>query len=158
MAAEQGEPAHGLITVAPLVDTNPGYAVDAWGENIDSLGLTPLRLLGELRRLFESNLADRNHWRYNPSRMPSWVIQTLPETVMVLATLDPLYKSQMKFWSHLNAEGIKVHWLAVDGLHMVKDMDQVTEAGRQVRQYVKQKHGLWTKRATVTCIGDLMCL
>ena len=49
-AAEYKIPVYGLILVVPVPDTNPSYAEDTWGEIMDSLSLTPLRLLGELNR------------------------------------------------------------------------------------------------------------
>ena len=61
---------------------------------------------------------------------------------MVLVTLDPLYKSQIEFRNRLSAQGVKVECLEVVGLHMVKDLDLVTEAGRSVRRYVRNMHRL----------------
>jgi acetyl esterase/lipase len=71
--------------------------------------------------------------------MPDKVVRMLPRTIMVFATLDILYKSQVEFKNRLQAQGVEVGCMVVDGLHQVKDMDQVTEAGRAVRQYVTQK-------------------
>lgn len=63
----------------------------------------------------------------------------LPSTIMVFAKLDILYKWQVEFKNRLEALGVVVSWKEVDGLHQVKDMDQVTEAGREVRRYISQK-------------------
>ena len=148
MVAHTGEPAYGLMLIVPVPDTDPGYADDRWGENIDALGLTPLRLLSELRKLFGRYLSDRTDWIYNPSCVPSHVFRNLPTTTMVLATLDPLYQSQVRFRDRLVAESVNVECLEVNGLHMAKDLDEVTEAGRQVRQWMREKHGVWKRRTT----------
>lgn len=66
---------------------------------------------------------------------------------MVLATLDILYKSQVEFKDRLQAQGVEVGWMEVDGLHQVKDMDKVTEAGRAVREYIKQQSIEFAKQA-----------
>jgi hypothetical protein len=43
------------------------------------------------------------------------------------------------FRSRLQAQGVLMDWKDFNGLHQVKDMDQVTDAGRAVRQYISQK-------------------
>jgi hypothetical protein len=52
-----------------------------------------------------------------------------------------------EFKNRVQAQGVKVGWMEVDGLHQVKDMDQVTEAGRTVRQYVKEMSSEFVKHA-----------
>lgn len=138
ITAQNGEPAYGLITLVPLTDTDPDLTDKPWGENQNSLGLTPDRLLGDLKTTFEEKHPDsRDHWHSNPCKMSDEAIRLLPSTIMVVAKLDILYRSQTKFKNRLQAQGVEVDWLEVDGLHYVKDMDKVTEAGRAVRQYIK---------------------
>ena len=119
--------------------THPDLANNPWGENESILGLTPDRLLADLKTAFEGEQPGcRDHWHNNPDRMLDEVVAVLPKTTMVLARLDTLYKSQIQFGRRLRDQGLEVDWLEVDGLHYVKDMDKVTEAGRAVRQYVKR--------------------
>lgn len=140
VAARNEEPAYGLIGLVPLVDTDPDLADDPWGDNEGTIGLTPDRLLGDLRTAFEGQHLDcRDHWHSNPCRMPDEVVRVLPRTVIVLATLDILHKSQVEFKDRLQAQGVEVDCLEVVGLHQVKDMDQVIEAGRRVRKFIKEK-------------------
>jgi acetyl esterase/lipase len=63
----------------------------------------------------------------------------LPPTIMVFASLDILYKSGLKFKDRLQAQSVAVSWMEANGLHQMKDMDRMTGAGREVRQYVTQK-------------------
>jgi hypothetical protein len=44
--------------------------------------------------------------------------------------------------------------MEADGLHQVKDMDQVTEAGREVRQYITQKSTEFVKHAKCFAGGN----
>jgi hypothetical protein len=88
------------------------------GENESTLGLTPNRLLDDLKTTFEGKHPDcRNHWHNNPCKMPDEVVRKLPSTIMVFATLDILYKSQVTFKDRLQAQDMKVGWMEVDGLH-----------------------------------------
>jgi acetyl esterase/lipase len=86
--------------------------------------------------------------------MPDEVVRVLPSTTMVFATLDILYKSQVEFKNRLQAQGVEVGWKEVDGLHQVKDMDQVTGAGRAVRQYVTQESIKFVKDAKYSTGGN----
>ena len=140
ITARNAEPVCGLITLVPLTNTDPHLADDPWGENETTIGLTPDQLLGELRLAFEGEHPDyRDHWHSNPWKMPDEVVRMLPTVIMVSAKLDILYQSQVAFKNRLQAQGVKVDWRAFDGLHQVKDIDQVTEAGCAVRQHVTQK-------------------
>ncbi len=133
-------PAYGLIGLVPLIDTDPDLAKDPWGDNESTVGLTPDRLLGDLRTVFEAEYPGcRDHWHSNPSKMPDEVIRMLPRTFMVSAKLDILYQSQVELSNRLQAQRVEVDCPEVVGLHQVKDMDQVTEAGRRVRRYIKEK-------------------
>jgi len=139
IAGRNNEPAYGLIGIVPLIVTNPDLADDPWGENDNTLGLTPDRLMGDLQTAFQGQEPDcRDHWHHNPSQLPDDIIKELPKTTMVFAKLDILYKTQVEFGRRLKDQGVEVDWLEVDGLHYVKDMDKVTEAGRAVRQYIKR--------------------
>ena len=80
--------------------------------------------------------------------MPDEVIRMLPRTFMVSATLDILYQSQVEFSNRLRAQGVEVDCLEVVGLHQVKDMAQVTEAGRRVKGYIKEKSIEFVELAT----------
>ena len=125
--------------LVPLVNTDPSRTSDPWGENAGTIGLTQEQLLRDLSTAFESKHPDsREHWHSNPCKMPSEVMRLLPHSHIVIAKLDILYLSQVAFKNRLQAEGVKLHAIEVDGLHQVKDMDQETEAGRQVRDYGKQ--------------------
>ena len=143
-----------MIALVPLINTDLDLADNSWGENESTLGLTPDRLLGDLKTTFEGRHPDyRNHWHSNPYKMPDEIIRMLPKTIMVFATLDILYKSQVEFKNRLQAQGVEVDWIEVDGLHYVKDMDQVTKAGRAVRQYITQKSTEFMKHAKCSTDG-----
>ena len=149
IAAESGEPAFGLIALVPLIQTDPDLADNPWGENESTLGLTPDRLLSDLKTTFDGKYPDcRDHWHSNPYKMSDEVVRMLPSpTIMVFAALDILYESDVEFKNRLQANGVKVSWMKANGLHQVKDMDQVTEAGRKVRQYATQKSIEFVERA-----------
>ena len=137
-----------MINLVPLVDTEPDLSDNPWGENEKTPGLRPNRLLDDLKTLFEGEHPDfRKNWHFNPFKMPDEVVKELPRTIMVFGTLDILYKSQVKFKNRLQAQGVEVDCMEVDGLHQVKDMDQVTEAGRKVWQYVTQQSVNFVKSA-----------
>ena len=126
--------------MVPLVTTFPDFKGDPWGGNGNTLGLTPDQLLNDLRAVFEGEFPDcRDDWHSDPHKMPDKVMRLLPQSVMVFAKLDILYDSQITFTRRLLAQAVHVDWIEVPGLHQVKDMDRVTEAGRTVRQYIRQK-------------------
>jgi acetyl esterase/lipase len=101
-----------------LINTDPDLADNPWGENEGTPGLTPNRLLGDLKIAFEREDPDfRNHGPSNPWKMPEEVVRMLPRTIMVSAKLDILYKSQVEFKDCLQAQGVQVDWMKVDGLH-----------------------------------------
>ena len=50
-----------------------------------------------------------------------------------------LYRSQVAYKNRLQAQEAQIDWTEFNGLHQMKDMDQVTDAGRAMRQYVTQK-------------------
>ena len=126
--------------MVPLLDTAPDLAENPWGDNDSTIGLTPDRLLGDLRTVFEGKYPDcREDWHSNPCEMPDDVLRVLRRTVMVFATLDILHKSQVLFSNRLRDQGVEVDRMEADGLHQVKDMSQVTEAGCAVRHYIVQK-------------------
>ena len=139
LASQNKEPAFGLIMLVLLFDTDPSRTNDPWGDNAGTVGLTQEQLLRDLSIAFEGNHPDsREHWHSNPWKMPGEVMRLLPHSRMVIAKLDILYSSQVTFKIRLQAEGVRLHAIEVDGLHQVKDMDQGTEAGRQVREYGRQ--------------------
>jgi acetyl esterase/lipase len=140
--------------LVPLIDTDPDLADNPWGENEGTLGLTPAPLLGDIKTIFEGEHPNfRDHWHSNPCKMPDEAVIMLPKTIMVSARLDILYKSQVRFKDRLQAQGVEVGWMEVDGLHQVKDMDQVTKAGRAVRQYVTEKSIEFVKQAKCSAGG-----
>ena len=49
---------------------------------------------------------------------------------------DILFKAQMAWIDRLGRYGKHVDYVEVDGLHKVKDLDRVTEAGRVTRRYL----------------------
>lgn len=140
IVARNAEPVYGLITLVPVINTDPDLTNDPWGKNERTVGLTPEQLLEDLKLVFQGELPDdRDHWHCNPLKMPDEVVRMLPAMIMVSAKLDILYQSQVAFKNRLQARGVKVDWSDFDGLHQMKDMDQVTDAGRAVRQHVTQK-------------------
>jgi len=144
---------YGLIGLVPLLNTASDLADNSWGDNESTIGLTPDHLLGDLRTVFKEKYPDcRNHWHSNPRKMPDEVLRVLPRTIMVSATLDILHKLQVLFSNHLQAQGVKVNRMKADGLHQMKDMNQVTEAGCAMRRYVKQKSIKFAKHAK--CFTD----
>ncbi|KAF2789424.1 alpha/beta-hydrolase [Melanomma pulvis-pyrius CBS 109.77] len=148
IVARNGAPAFGLIGIVPLIATDPVLANDPWGENESTLGLTPDRLLAQLKTTFDGEQPGcRDHWHSNPDRMPDQVVIALPKTTMILAKLDILYKSQEQFVRRLLGQGVEVDWIEVAGLHYVKDMDTVTDAGRAVRRYIKNTSIEYTEYA-----------
>lgn len=139
---------YGIIAVVPLIDTDPNLAAGPWGKNENTIGLTPRRLLADLDAAFrDKDPGFRVHWHNNPRKMPDEVMKKLPTVVMVLAKLDILYPSQVKFKARLEDQGVNLSWIEVDGLHQVKDMDRVTAAGRKVRQYILEASREFMKRA-----------
>jgi acetyl esterase/lipase len=143
-----------LVGLVPLLDTAPDLADNPWGDNDNTIGLTPDRLLGDLRTVFEGKYPDcRDHWHSNPSKMPDEVLRVLPRTVMVSATLDILHKSQVLFSNRLRDQEVEVDWMEADGIHQMKDMSQVTVAGGAVRRYVMQKSIEFAKHAKSSANG-----
>lgn len=139
IAARNNEPVYGLIALVPLIDTNPNLADDPWGDNENTIGLTPDRLLSDLNAAFkDDDPRVRDHWHSNPRQMPDEVMRSLPRVIMVLAKLDILYRSQWEFKTRLQAQHADLSYIKVNGLHQVKDLDCVTEAGREVRRYIRQ--------------------
>ena len=125
--------------LVPLINTDPSRTSDPWGENAGTIGLTEEQLLRDLSTVFEGEHADsREHWHSNPCKMPGEIKKLLPYSHMALAKLDILYPSQLAFKDSLQAEGVKLDAIEVDGLHQVKDMDRETKAGQQIRHYGRQ--------------------
>ncbi|KAK5074437.1 hypothetical protein LTR70_010238 [Exophiala xenobiotica] len=146
--ARNHELLYGVIALVPLIDTNPDLAASPWGENENTIGLTPRRLLEDLDAAFRDEDPEfRLHWHSNPRKMPDYVMNQLPTVIMVLAKLDILYPSQVEFKTRLEDQGVNLSWIEVDGLHQVKDMDRVTAAGREVRQYILRASREFMKRA-----------
>jgi hypothetical protein len=54
----------------------------------------------------------------------------------VIGRHDILFKAQMAWIERLGRHGKHVDYVKVDGLHKVKDLDRITEAGRVARQYL----------------------
>lgn len=130
---------YGLVALVPVTNTNPDLANDPWGENKNTVGLTPDRLLRDLSAAFQNESPDfRNHWHSNPCKIPDELMKLLPKMAIVAAKLDILYLSQSEFMGRLKTQNVDVSWIEVDGLHQAKDMDRVTAAGREVRQKVLQ--------------------
>ena len=138
--------------MVPVVNTDPDLADNPWGENKNTIRLTPDQLLGDLGQAFDGGPGD--HWHSNPWKMPDEVIRMLPQIVMVSARLDILYRSQVAYKNRLQAQDVQIDWTEFDGLHQMKDMDQVTDAGRAVRQYVTQKSIELARRAKCTADGS----
>ncbi|KAK5083833.1 hypothetical protein LTR05_006339 [Lithohypha guttulata] len=147
IAARNDEPVYGLIALVPLIDTDPNLAGDPWGDNENTVGLRPTRLLSDLNAAFNDDPRFRDHWHGNPYKMPDDVVSMLPRTIILSAKLDILYRSQSKFKERLRTRGVKVSGIEVDGLHQVKDMDQVTAAGRKARQYILRVSREFIKQA-----------
>ena len=121
----------------PLVTTDFDLTDSPWGENEETVGLTPSRLLSELETAFKEKDSDcRSHWSGDAGKMPEEVLRLLPPTLVTLATFDILRKSGLRFVNDLRASNVDVVCKEFEGLHQVKDMDRVTEAGRALRQYV----------------------
>jgi acetyl esterase/lipase len=100
----------------------------------DSPGLTPERLLSSLRAAFKGSHED--NWRKNPSRWSDSRLGLMPPTVFALARHDVLKPEAIAFMHRMRSQGVHVFCDIFDGIHQVKDMDQVTQAGRQIRQFV----------------------
>ncbi|KAK5074561.1 hypothetical protein LTR70_010157 [Exophiala xenobiotica] len=126
IAARNDEPVYGLIALVPLIDTDPNLADDPWGDNENTVGLTSNRLLSDLEAAFNDDPRFRDHWHGNPYKMPDDVSE---------------------FKERLRTRGVKVGGIEVDGLHQVKDMDQVTAAGRKARQYILRVSREFMKQA-----------
>ena len=138
--AQKEKPVYGLVLVVPLVDTCPDLAVDPWGQNPISFGLTTNRLLNELDERFGGLSGDRrNDWHYNPSKIPGKTIRKMGRITMIVSTFDVLLESQMRFRDQVKSSGPEVEWYQYDGLHMVNNMDQKTQAGRDVRHFLKYR-------------------
>lgn len=139
IAAQGNQPVYGLIALVPLIDTDPNFADNPWGENENTIGLTSDKLQRALDAAFrDEDPQFRDHWHNNPRKMPNDMIRKLPKMIMVSATLDILFPSQSDFKTRLQAQGVQLSSLEVDGLHQVKDLDRVTVAGREVRKYILQ--------------------
>jgi hypothetical protein len=67
------------------------------------------------------------------------IVKMLSSSIMMFATLDILYKSQVKFKDRLQAEDVKTSCMKIVELHQVKDMNQFTETCRAMRRYITQK-------------------
>ncbi|KAK5069426.1 hypothetical protein LTR51_008676 [Lithohypha guttulata] len=139
IAARNNEPVYGLIALVPLIDTNPNLTDDPWGDNENTTGLTPDRLLSDLNAAFQNDDPRvRDHWHSNLRYMPNEVMRSLPRIFMVLAKLDILYRSQLEFKTRLQDQHADLSCIEVNGLHQVKDLDCVTETAREVRRYIWQ--------------------
>lgn len=94
VAAQNAEPAYGLIVLIPLVMTDPDLADNSWDENESTVKLTSDRLLSDLRTTFEGKHSDRrDHWHNNSFKMLNEIVKMLSSSIMMFATLDILYKS-----------------------------------------------------------------
>lgn len=94
VAAQNAEPAYGLIVLVPLVMTDPDLADNSWDENESTVKLTSDRLLSDLRTTFEGKHSDRrDHWHNNSFKMLNEIVKMLSSSIMMFATLDILYKS-----------------------------------------------------------------
>ena len=125
------------VVIVPLFNTAPNLQADPWGENSDTLGLTPYRLTKELDQAFKGN--EREHWTRNPARMPNEILKLVPPTVIVRAKLDILYLDGVIFEMCLRRNNVKVDLLEVDSIHQVKELYN-TEAGRKVWEFCKEKY------------------
>ena len=123
-----------LISAVPLVDTAPDLLHDPWGDNSDAPGLTTSVFLDLLGKAFPPEIPD--HWYFNPSIIPKEKIKHLPDLHLVIGRHDILFKAQMAWIDRLERYGKHVDYVKVDGLHKVKDLDRITEAGRVARQYL----------------------
>jgi acetyl esterase/lipase len=130
----QDYPVLGAILIVPIFDTNPTDKPDPWGENAGTPGLTADRLLGGLEPTFRE--VSRDDWYYNPSKMPDHVVQELPPMAIALAKFDILYKQGKQFCEEHLQHRHDMRWKTFDGIHQVKDMDQVTAEGRLLREYI----------------------
>ena len=140
LAAQNNVPAYGLFTQVWLATTNPHTLSSSFGGNKHTLGLKSATLLNDLHAALENEDEEfRDSWHSDPFKMPAEVMKLLPPSVMVYAELDCLFESQMKHKDRLLAQGVDLSWCTVDGLHMVKDMDLETDAGRRVREFVRLK-------------------
>ncbi len=63
----------------------------------------------------------------------------LSSSIMMFATLDILYKSQVKFTDRLQAKDVKMSCMKIVELRQVKDMNRFTETDRAIRRYITQK-------------------
>jgi acetyl esterase/lipase len=123
-----------LISAVPLVDTAPDLLHDPWGDNNDAPGLTTSIFLDLLGKAFPPKILD--HWHFNPSIIPKEKVEQLPDLHLVIGRHDILFKAQMAWIERLGRHGKHVDYVKVDGLHKVKDLDRITEAGRVARQYL----------------------
>ena len=90
IAALEEPPILGLIAIVPVVQTQPDHN-SAWGKNAYSPGLTPERLLKDLRVSFGGvDPVFRDHWHSDPWAMPDQVLQRLPGLIMVSTSIDIL--------------------------------------------------------------------
>ena len=123
-----------LIGAVPLVDTAPDLLNDPWGNNSDAPGLTTTIFLDLLGKVFPPEILD--HWHFNPSIIPKEKVEHLPDLHLVLGRHDILFKAQRAWIDRLESYGKQVDYVEVNGLHKVKDLDRITEAGRVARQYL----------------------
>ena len=87
----------------------------------------------------------RDNWHSNPRKIPDDVIRILPRMVIVAADLDILFPSQLALKTRLEAQSVSLSWIVVNGLHQVKDLDQVTEAGCEVKQRVLHESKIFVR-------------
>jgi acetyl esterase/lipase len=144
-AAENGEPVYGVVAFVPLINTNPNPRGMPWGLVEDSPGLPPEKLLGSLNATFKYTKS-RDHWRKNPSRWSDSRLGTLPRMVIGIARHDILRPQTLDFGQRMLAQGANISYICVDGIHQVKDMDQITKAGQQIRKFMLNWCRVW-------CIG-----
>lgn len=115
---------YGLILVVPAPNTNPDLEDRPWGVNQNALGLTVERYLDILQLTFgDLSERERDDPDYNPCKMTDDLFKSLPQTMVIIAQYDILYKSGMEFAYRIgNFNRNKVDITVVQGLHMVKDM------------------------------------
>ena len=113
--------AHALIGIVPLVNTKQNLDMNPCGENEDTVGLTPKRLLDDLWDMSRNDRpAFLEHWHSNPCKMLDADMKLLPRTVLVFAKLNILYPSQTELEGRLRGAGVDLECLKVYGVHQVK--------------------------------------
>jgi hypothetical protein len=102
------EPPYGLITLVPLINTDPDLWSNPCMRSGRTPGLTPNRLLGALKR--GKHLDYRDHWQGDPCKMQER--DHYDHGVCDAKTF--LYNSQVKLKHRLQAQGVEVDCMEVD--------------------------------------------